>query len=282
MENILSEVIAQWGSFGILIAMAIWIIYSKINESIKGDKSVSSKSKDNKDGNALLTVLISNISNKLDKLDDRIDKLELDFTQRLNKVEFDLNNQPRLFINQMNEREENKINEHNKMMENQMKLGPELHKVLSEYKDKIGCDHIFLGSFHNGTTNISGIPYCKFDIIAEKFSPENINRDVELASIYKDIDILRHDKLPITILQEEQVYYIIDKDGNSELSQLDDIVYRRMLGRDIKQIAINMIRDENCIPAGFVGCIKYDYCSIALEQLKNCTRELELIYKNSK
>ena len=54
-----------------------------------------------------------------------------------------------------------------------------------------------------------------------------------------------------------------------------------MIGRDIKQLAVHVTRDEKGKPSGFVGCTRYDYEDIDLSELKACARELEIIYKNS-
>lgn len=283
MDNILTEVIAQWGSFGILIAFAIWIIYNQIKNNIdKGKDKGSDKSSgsDNIGNSLLLTTLITNISNKVDKIDGRIDNLENNFNQRINNIEIRLRNQPQNIFEHIDRMHTERQEEHNKMMEDQMRLGPELHKILANYRLKANCDHMFLGSFHNGTTNISGIPYCKFDIIAEKFNPDNVERDIEFAFMYKDADILRHDKLPITLLQQGMVHYIINPDGTSELSEIDDIIYRRMIGRDIKQLILHITRDGNGKPSGFVGGVRYDYNDINTDSMKDCAKELEIIYKN--
>lgn len=277
MENIVGNIIAQWGTFGILIAFAVWIIYNHIKEGNKGSKGDFGSKSDN----ILFTTLVTSLSNKIDNLDNRIDSLENNVNNRLNMVELKLNNQPKHIIDHFDKVQNQKLIEHNKMMEDQMRLGPELHEILAKYRSKINCDHIFLGSFHNGNTNISGIPYCKFDIIAEKFNPDTVERDTEFAFMYKDADILRHDKLPITVLQNGQVHYIIEPDGTSELSIIDDIIYRRMVGRDIKQLAVNITRDSKGKPSGFVGCVKYDYIDIHMDELANCAEELEAIYNKS-
>ena len=152
---------------------------------------------------------------------------------------------------------------------------------MDKYKVKMNAHHVFLGSFHNGTTSLSGIPYCKFDIIAENYSPDVVERDIEYAFIYKDADILRHNKLPITLLNESMVHYVINEDGTSKLSEADDIIYRRMVGRDIKQLAIHITRDGEGKPSGFVGCTRYDYEKIDTAELALCAKELEIIYRNS-
>ena len=77
------------------------------------------------------------------------------------------------------------------------------------------------------------------------------------------------------------ICHFIDKDGNSPLADIDDIIYRRMLGRDIKQLAVHITRDGEGKPSGFVGCVKYDYSDMNLNSLKNCAKELEIIYRNA-
>lgn len=292
MESIVSEMIAQWGTFGLLMIFAIWIIYSNIKDGFKGKKSSTpapapapAPAPHSHDTlGELMANLVSKLSDKIDRIDDKVDRLEININNannRLTVVETKLNNQPQAFINHFNKIQLEKEEAHNKMILDQMRLGPELHKILGEYKGKMNAHHIFLGSFHNGTTNVSGIPYCKFDLIAEKFSPDEVERDIEYAFIYKDADIIRHNKLPMALLDESMVHYVINSDKTSELAEIDDVIYRRMIGRDIKQLAVHLTRDGSGRPSGFVGCTRYDYEDIDLSELKTCAKELELIYKNS-
>ena len=51
-----------------------------------------------------------------------------------------------------------------------------------------------------------------------------------------------------------------------------------MLGRDIKQLAVSLLRDPEGTPSGFVGCVKYDYEKLDITELKECGLELEQIY----
>lgn len=286
MDSVVSELIAQWGTFGLLMIFAIYIIITnaknwfKTPDGKKDNKQAPSSTHDM----VLINTMLVGLSDKIDKIDDKVDRLEINsnnINNRLTIVETKLNNQPQTFINHMNKIHADRQATHDKMMEDHMRLGPELHKILGEYKDKMNAQHIFLGSFHNGTTNLSGIPYCKFDLIAEKFSPEEVDRDIEYAFIYKDSDIIRHNKLPMLLLDENMVHFTINPDKSSKLAEIDDIIYRRMIGRDIKQLAVHVTRDEKGKPSGFVGCTRYDYDDIDLSELKTCAKELELIYRNS-
>ena len=93
-------------------------------------------------------------------------------------------------------------------MINQISIAPKIHKVMGKYIDRIGCDHIFLGWFHNGTSSISGVPFYKFDLVAEKFNPTTNPKDYEFGHMYKDVDILRHNKLPIELIQNKKIYHL--------------------------------------------------------------------------
>ena len=168
--------------------------------------------------------------------------------------------------------------EHTKQFTDRIKLGPQIHKTLNFFRNRVNADHIFIGSFHNGNESITGIPYYKFDIIAERFRPDKVERDIEFAFMYKDADLLRHDLLPSELVQRGTVHYIIKEDGSSELEDIDNIIYRRMVGRDIKQLAMSVLRDPSGTPSGFVGCVRYDYEPIDLHELVECGRELEIDY----
>jgi hypothetical protein len=205
-----------------------------------------------------------------EKLETRIDELE-------DQIRDIPSNNLKVIANQAIETK----NRHDKQMEDLFKLGPELHKIMALYNDRIGSDHIFLGSFHNGNSSLSGIPYYKFDIIAEKFKTEKIDRDIEFAHMYKDADILRYDSLPIALVQNRILHFVIDENKKSELAKYDDIIFRRMIGRDIKQIALCLLKDSQNKPSGFIGCVSYSYNELNINELSNCGRELEVIYHAS-
>lgn len=264
MENIVT-LVTELGSFGLLLGLAGFIIYSYIkNQSALKN---SSNNDDIKELKQMLKDNTADIKKSIDIVNNRVDALEINVSTNINAVNARL---------QMLENCGKPS--HPKQFLDRLKLGPQLHKTLNVFKTRINSDHIFIGSFHNGNESITGIPYYKFDIIAERFRPDKVDRDIEFAHMYKDADLLRHDMLPSEVVQRGIVHYVIDKDGKSELSDIDDIIYRRMLGRDIKQLAVALLRDPSGTPSGFVGCVRYDYEDIDLHELKDCAVELENIY----
>jgi hypothetical protein len=169
--------------------------------------------------------------------------------------------------------------EHLKHMEDVLKLGPKMYNILDEYIYKINTPHVFIGSFHNGISSLSGIPYCKFDIVTERFDNNNlIAEDHEFAPVYKDADLLRFGKLPLALSQEESLHFVIDEENNSDLFNYDDIIVRRMIGMGIKQIGLHILKDSTGMISGFLGAVRYDYDELNMEELAKCSTELECVY----
>lgn len=263
MENIVT-LVTELGSFGLLLGLAGFIIYSYI----KNQSAVKNANNDDiKELKQLMKDNTADIKKSIDAVNNRVDSLEINVSTNINAVN------ARLQVLETGGK-----SSHPKQFLDRLKLGPQLHKTLNMFRTRINADHIFIGSFHNGNESITGIPYYKFDIIAERFRPDKVDRDLEFAHMYKDADLLRHDLLPSEVVQRGTVHYIIDKDGKSDLADVDDIIYRRMVGRDIKQLAVSLLRDPNGTPSGFVGCVRYDYEDIDLQELKDCAAELENIY----
>ena len=257
--NDIVKLLSELGAWGLVLGLAAWIIYNyvKDNPKINKDRNDLKKMLDEsmKDLKTSINMSIDGISNRVAGLEQVVSDLRTRPCNNPTKP-----SHPKQFLDRL-------------------KLGPQIHKTLNTFRARINADHIFIGSFHNGNESITGIPYYKFDIIAEKFRRDKVENDCEFAHMYKDAELLRHDLLPTEVIQMGVVHYIIDENGDSPLSEIDDIIYRRMLGRDIKQLAIALLRDpSDQTPSGFVGCVRYDYENIDINELKECGSELEAVY----
>lgn len=296
MESLVTTLITQYGIPGLILGLLIWQQVQN-NKSVKQNVSkedlrdVQFNIKQNVEGHIdniksyivnereVLKEMIDLTGERLDDLKERVDDKISAMSDKIDIMGIQIDNQPMNIIESMQIRE-NAIKEvHDSMFDKQLLIGSDIQDILNTYRNSCNFDHIFLGSFHNGTSNLSGIPYYKFDLIAERFRPDKIHRDVEFSHMYYNADLMKHGKLPITIIQNNKVHYIIDENGDSELSNIDDIIYRRMRGRDIKQLAIQLIKDSKGKPTGFVGGVKYDYQDINMEELDKCSKALEKIYK---
>ena len=260
MSDIIT-IVTELGSFGLILCLAGFIIFSYIK-----NKNVNAGKNDIKD---IIDTSLSDIKASINNINIRVAGLE--------KSIIDIQSSS-INVPVVNEPKDDIKTSHSKQFLDRLKLGPNIHASLRNFCNRINVDHIFVGSFHNGNESITGIPYYKFDIIAERFAKNKVEDDIEFAFMYKDADLLRHDLLPSEVVQQGTVHYTIDENENSYLEDVDDIIYRRMVGRGIKQLAVSLLHDPTGMPSGFVGCVKYDYDEMDLNELRECGKELENIY----
>lgn len=271
VENYFVEFMEQWGPLGVMVILGGFLIYDnwKMNKSKKS----------NDGGMNIINGKIDNLSDSIKIIDQKVDNVNSSLQSEIDLLHAKVDDLPTSNINANLIYEEEQKSNHIKQLDDLMKLGPKLHKIMGDFNEKIGSDHIFLGSFHNGNSSLSGIPYYKFDIIAERFGVEKISNDCEFAPLYKDADILRFDSLPVKLVQESSLYFAFDENGDTKMKKYDDILWRRMLSRGIKQIAFVILRDGSAIPSGFLGCVKYDNTKkLNMKKLKECGKKLETIY----
>lgn len=295
MEQVVSELIAQWGMFGLIVVLVGFIIYDYIKKNanskktdcnnqqasngitgcLKGDL-VLDRLNDIKDS---INIKIDGLSANIDAINTKVDCLEDKFDTRIRSLEKEVTKLPSMNMKKIEESINNKKQAHSKQMDDVLKLGPKLYDILDDYIPKINCTHIFIGSFHNGMESITGIPYYKFDLVVERFNPnEHEEQDHEFAPVYKDADLLRYGKLPLALVQNKMLHFDIDENNQSKLFKLDDIIARRMIGMGIKQIALQLLCDSENRPSGFLGCVKYNHDKIDIQELQRCAHELENIY----
>lgn len=278
MDQFFTAVFTQWGSVGVLLSIAVYIIVDNIKNR-KINKVSEEKLDDIKDSLLKVKSEIPTINTKIEYLEKTIARVDNNLNLKVEKIEELIDKNPQHIINELDLRAYNLASQHNKQMINQIQIAPQIHEIMGKYIDRIGCDHMFLGWFHNGTSSISGVPFYKFDIVAEKFNPIKNPQDYEFGHMYKDVDILRHNKLPIELIQNKKIYYKIDPDNKSDLFETDDILYRRMVAGHMKQLAINVLQDQSETPIGFIGCICFEEDDIDFKELQNCAYEIIQIYK---
>lgn len=283
METYAIELYREWGVFGIVLVICAFIIYDKFFKQ----KPEHSNTTEMLFGEVIKTSLETfkdNISDKIDNIYDRIDIMEEKFDDKiedLNRKVNDIPVQNFKIINQHNQEIESFQSKlHTKAIEDVMKLGPKIYDLLNDSCVKIHCTHLFVGSFHNGSSDLNGFPYIKMNIIREAYHPnEMIKEDHPFAPVYKDCDLSLLGKLPSLLVQKKLLYFSVN-DLNSEIFKYDSLIGRRMIGMGIKQIAMYGLFEKDKI-SGFIGCVRYDNDKMNMSELKKCVRELELIHNTS-
>lgn len=308
MEQVAVEVIKEWGLIGIIIvvisAVCAFLGYLYYTERKNNSSNNNSKSPNN-DITAvtsliqtLTTTINDKLDDKLDNISDRFDLLEDKFNNKidilndrvenkLKTLEMRINNIPKENMQEIIKREdelaeaERKL--HQKALDDIMKLGDEIYEILNEYTEKINCTHLFVGSFHNGSSSLQGLPYIKFNIIREAYhQTDTPDTDHPFAPVYRDCDLSLLGKLPQMLVQNNLIYFSIDENNQSDMFKYDGCIVRRMIGMGIKQIALHTLREPNkegkLIVSGFVGIVKYNYDKMDLDELKKCVTYLEHIH----
>lgn len=277
MDSIISQFIAEWGTFGVVLFAIGWMAWDnwKTNKTRNAQKNETLTAVNN------LGTKIDNLDDKIKLVDKKVDGVKEQVDAKIEMLEEKVDTLPDTHMSKMQDAKTQQDIVHLKQMDDLMKLGPKLHRIIQNANMIIGSDHIFVGSFHNGNSSLSGIPYYKFDIIAERFSPHKVARDCEFAHMYKDADILRFDTLPSLLEQNTLIHFVVPEEGEVNLASYDDIIWRRMRGRGIRQIALRLTRDSKGSPSGFVGVVKYDDTKLNLDGLDHCAIELEGIYHNA-
>lgn len=277
MDSIISQIITEWGTFGLLLFGIGYVSW----ENWKADKNKKNNTSEIITAVNIMGGKIDNLHDKIKIVDEKVDDFKTQVDEKIMAINNKVDNIPNDNLKQIINMDAKKQEIHLKQMSDLMKLGPKLHRIIQMANNNIGSDHIFVGSFHNGNSSLSGIPYYKFDIIAERFSPNKVLQDCEFAHMYKDSDVLRYDTLPILLEQHGMLHFLVPEEGEIEISNYDDIIWRRMRGRGIRQIALRLTRDSKGTPSGFVGVVKYNMDKINLDYLDSCGKELEEIYKES-
>lgn len=273
---IITQFITEWGTFGLVLAIMGWMIYDNWKYNKRGRYNNDTKNVLNEIKN--VSGKVDNLHDKIILVDEKVDDVSNIFDKRIDSLENKVNDLPQMHIEELKSFNKDNSERHTKEMVDLLRLGPDIHNTLKYYNERICGDHIFIGSFHNGNRSITGIPYYKFDIIAERFKEDAVEQDCEFAYMYKDSDILRFDKLPILLVQKNMLHYTVPENGKVSMADIDDIIWRRMRGRGIKQIALHILKDKSDTPSGFVGVVKYDFEKFNLEELKICAKRLEMDY----
>lgn len=270
MDQIIAEIVSQFGALGVLMCAVAFIIYYLIKEN----KSAKRDTENIKENTSKLDIVLENQR----ILTQRVESIESRLDARIDRLMDVVSSQPSATVREIKSQVHEDMLKASENMQLQTKLAPKIHSVIRKYKELTNSDHIFCASFHNGTKSITGMPYYKFDIISERTSPE-IENDSEFAPLYQNVDIMRHDKLPQILTQEGCIHCFIDDDGNSPMEEWDYIMYCRMVGRGIKQIALVLMHNKkDHRPLGFIGIIRYDNQPMNIDELKQCGEELENIY----
>ena len=264
MNEIINEVIVQWGLTGLFMLAAGYIIWDNYKSNKKAQKIMEERLS-NAASNTDVHTTLTTIQNKIEMMDSNHQDFVKTITARLEDIETK--------IDKADEDE-------GKRLEAIMRISPAIYTLLRTHIEGCNADHIGVALLHNGTKSICGVPFLKFDIVAEKFFPVRNPQDAELAPLYKDEDIMLHNQLPAAVVQNPRVAFDLTAE-KCPLEHIDTLLYRKMVARGIKHLIIESFTDMHNSPNGFVFAYSFKDSPLDEKEFEDLTKNIQDIYRNT-
>jgi hypothetical protein len=158
--------------------------------------------------------------------------------------------------------------------------GGMLTKSLRRWCNVMGADHVYIAQFHNGTTDLRGIHFVKFDVITDEFAdPLHLAKgDVELTPLYRNQYIVAYGDIAYTMCHIPAAVFDVNSE---EFLNQSDALYRRMNTIGANQTGFAMIRDNDGEPIGWLGALAFGDKKIDCDSLEKAAREVENIFNTT-
>lgn len=162
MQDIIIELVHQYGIGGLVIACAIIIL------TYFGDKKLSKKTEKVTSSVDKLTEAIIEQNSKLtDTISSTVISTMAENNKETQKQMLELINSS---INNINKEHKE---EHILHMENRINVGDEIYNIIKEINDRTRAARTILFEFHNSNENFDGLPFVKYDATSEHIARDN-------------------------------------------------------------------------------------------------------------
>ncbi len=303
METTANTIIEAYGWIGVLVVLLAAIAYliwkensaqkekshntTELKEAFKHDvDAVVSKIdavvtkvdiiKTNADDNKKqLIESIEKLNKRIDKTDDDLTQMD-DIIKKVDKRVDDIeDNMHKCYVESRNhELQEAKKQTSRVLLKSK---GGLLSKSLRRWCNAMNADHVYIAQFHNGTTDLRGIHFVKFDVITDEFAdPLHIAEgDREFTPLYHNQYIVAYGDIAYTMCHVSAAVFDVDSE---EFLDQSDALYRRMKTIGVYQTGFAMIRDNEGEPIGWLGAVSYRDKKIDCESLEKAARDVENIF----
>lgn len=281
MTDVILQVLQQWGAAGAIALAAGYVLYDSWKKNKETEKwmreRVAARDLSEKKIDGSLTNIGSSIKDIRDENKIFREKIET----KVNDIDGKVNDLGKT-VNDL----ESKIDKHHPGHANMERarlnavaqIAPSIHTIIYDGLNDCACDHIAVAMLHNGTASLAGIPYIKFGVIAEKYKPMRCPQDTDLLSLYRDEDIMSHNRLPACIIQNKNIDFEINDE--SPLADIDPGLFVKCKRRGIKRIAFEALRDAHGLATGFLVIYKFTDEPFDMESFHSVTDTIEHLYHN--
>lgn len=139
--------------------------------------------------------------------------------------------------------------EHQELMDYRFKIDEEINSLLQDVYIKTGTDVSFIFEFHNGSNNLSGLPFYYLDMTYEQVNKNRINsaiRPLYGKDAWKNIPVMG---FPLITKAYNYGFYMGDVE---EIGVEDQALKYKLLTQGTNKIAIILLMGINR-PIGFLG-----------------------------
>lgn len=146
------------------------------------------------------------------------------------------------------------IVEHNKLMEHRLSIDSDIAHLLTELCKETGADASFIFEFHNGTNNLSGMPFFYMDMTYEHVACDD--KPLYGVNAWKNIPVSGY---PFIGNYYERGFYIGDVE---DISKIDKSFAYKLLSQGTNKIG-SMIMYGKKQPIGLIGISSGDTFNIS-------------------
>lgn len=151
--------------------------------------------------------------------------------------------------------------EHQKLMEHRLNIDDDMNLLLKELCVNTGADAAFIFEFHNGSNNLSGMPFFYMDMTYEHI--ESDNKPLYGVSAWKNIPIAGY---PFITKHYKEGFYIGDV---NDIEMEDKALKYKLLSQGTNKIGVMLMHGQKQ-PIGVIGISSG-------ESFSKCDAEIETI-----
>jgi hypothetical protein len=150
MEQVLTFILQNYGSLGLVLIVVGGLSWLVIKELRKSNEALINKQQSMNDD--LTNAIAKSITGLSEKLTD------------------DLRSQNKQLIDHLINQEEEKTFKHNRQMLDRLSITREVNEIISDLRIELGSSRVCVIEFHNSLYNPTGFPFLKFTVTYEKMS----------------------------------------------------------------------------------------------------------------
>lgn len=166
-----------------------------------------------------------------------------------------------------NEHTANRIR-HNELIDKRLEINSKIKNAIEAFRQKVDADRVYIFEYHNGESNLNGLPFAKVSATYEILKPGVSSYKSRLQGIPSGL-ILEFNQNLLTNKQ-------ISVPNISDYKDIDPVGNSVLIRPDAKSFYVALINNINGYPIGFIG-MDYICRESGKEEADKAIKELKAI-----